>query len=37
MAGHTPEYYARLADIVAENVEHVTETGSYDDLRNRVQ
>ncbi|MFH5799293.1 D-2-hydroxyacid dehydrogenase [Haladaptatus sp. CMAA 1911] len=37
MAGHTPEYYARLADIVAENVEHVTATGSYDDLRNQVQ
>ncbi|KZN23862.1 hydroxyacid dehydrogenase [Haladaptatus sp. R4] len=37
MAGHTPKYFARLADILAENVEHVTETGSYDDLRNAVR
>ncbi len=37
MAGHTPEYYARLADIVAENVRRATETGSYDELRNQVR
>ncbi|WP_423744420.1 D-2-hydroxyacid dehydrogenase (plasmid) [Haladaptatus sp. SPP-AMP-3] len=37
MAGHTPEYYSRLADIVAENVAHATQAGSYDDLRNRVR
>ena len=35
-AGHTPRYYERLADIVAENWEHLAETGSFDDLRNRV-
>jgi phosphoglycerate dehydrogenase-like enzyme len=33
-AGHTPNYYARLADIVAENVARL-ERGE-DDLRNRV-
>ncbi|PSP55418.1 hydroxyacid dehydrogenase [Halobacteriales archaeon QS_1_67_19] len=32
-SGHTPEYYARLADIVAENVRRL-ERG--EDLRNRV-
>ncbi|WP_435318806.1 D-2-hydroxyacid dehydrogenase [Haloarchaeobius sp. TZWSO28] len=36
-AGHTPEYYERLADIVASNVRHVTETGEYDGLENQVQ
>jgi phosphoglycerate dehydrogenase-like enzyme len=36
-AGHTPEYYHRLADIVAGNVEQVAETGSYEDLDNQVQ
>lgn len=35
-AGYTPEYYDRLAGIVAENVERATETGSWDDLRNQV-
>ncbi len=35
-AGHTPEYYERLADVVAENVRTVAETGEYDDLRNQV-
>ncbi|WP_440006666.1 D-2-hydroxyacid dehydrogenase [Halomicrococcus sp. SG-WS-1] len=35
-AGHTPEYYARLADVVAGNVERVVATGEYDDLDNRV-
>ena len=32
-AGHTPKYYDRLADIVAENVERLA---AGDDLRNRV-
>ena len=36
-AGHTPRYYERLADIVAENVEHVIETGSYEGLENQVE
>ena len=35
-AGHTPEYYERLADIVAENVRRAEETGSWDGLRNQV-
>ena len=33
-AGHTPEYYERLADIVAENV---TRLRTDEDLRNRVR
>jgi phosphoglycerate dehydrogenase-like enzyme len=37
MAGDTDAYWERLADIVAENVEHVVETGSYDGLRNQVE
>jgi len=36
-AGHTPEYYHRLADIVAGNVTQIAETGSYEDLDNQVQ
>ncbi|WP_435364240.1 D-2-hydroxyacid dehydrogenase [Haloarchaeobius sp. DYHT-AS-18] len=36
-AGHTPKYYERLADIVASNVRHVTETGEYEGLENQVQ
>ncbi|WP_257297489.1 D-2-hydroxyacid dehydrogenase [Haloarchaeobius sp. FL176] len=35
-AGHTPDYYERLADIVASNVRHVTESGEYDGLANQV-
>ncbi|WP_368409252.1 D-2-hydroxyacid dehydrogenase [Halomarina litorea] len=35
-SGHTPEYYERLADIVAENLRRVAGTGSYTDLRNQV-
>ncbi|PSP83564.1 hydroxyacid dehydrogenase [Halobacteriales archaeon QS_6_64_34] len=35
-AGHTPEYYERLADIVAENVRRAEESGSWDGLRNQV-
>lgn len=34
--GNTPMYYERLADIVAENVERIDETGEYDDLKNQV-
>jgi phosphoglycerate dehydrogenase-like enzyme len=36
-AGHTPEYYARLADIVARNVTKAAETGEYEGLENQVQ
>jgi phosphoglycerate dehydrogenase-like enzyme len=35
-SGDTPQYYPRLADIVARNLQHVAETGSYADLENRV-
>ncbi|EMA46135.1 D-2-hydroxyacid dehydrogenase [Halococcus saccharolyticus] len=35
-AGHTPEYYERLADIVAENLRRVENTGKYENLRNQV-
>jgi phosphoglycerate dehydrogenase-like enzyme len=35
-AGHTPSYYDRLADIVAENVDRARESGSWDDLRNQI-
>lgn len=35
-SGHTPEYYERLADIVAENLREVEDTGEYEGLRNQV-
>jgi phosphoglycerate dehydrogenase-like enzyme len=35
-SGHTPHYWTRVADILAENLERVEETGSYEDLRNQV-
>jgi phosphoglycerate dehydrogenase-like enzyme len=35
-AGHTPRYFERCADILAENVRQVNETGSFADLRNEV-
>ncbi|WP_254274170.1 D-2-hydroxyacid dehydrogenase [Haloarcula marina] len=35
-AGHTPSYFERLADIVAENVRRAEETGSWDGLTNQV-
>jgi len=35
-SGHTPHYWERVADILAENLERVEETGSYEDLRNQV-
>ncbi|RAW45860.1 D-2-hydroxyacid dehydrogenase [Halorubrum sp. 48-1-W] len=35
-AGHTPEYYARLAEIVAANLERAAETGDYGTIENRV-
>jgi len=36
-SGHTSQYYPRLAEIVAGNLRRVAETGSYDELRNRVR
>lgn len=36
MAGHSPEHWSRLADILAENVAQVAETGAYENLRNQV-
>lgn len=35
-AGDTDLYYPRLADIVARNLTRVEESGSYDDIENRV-
>jgi phosphoglycerate dehydrogenase-like enzyme len=35
-SGDTPQYYPRLADIVARNIEHIAETGDYADLENQV-
>ncbi|GGL38887.1 phosphoglycerate dehydrogenase [Halarchaeum grantii] len=36
MAGSTPEYYERCADILARNLERVDETGDYAGLENAV-
>ena len=36
VAGDTPEYWTRVADIVAENVERIRSRGDEADLRNRV-
>lgn len=35
-AGHTPDYYERVADIVAENVTRIDESGSYTELKNQT-
>jgi len=35
-AGHTPQYYDRLADIVAENVRRIDAEGVDADLENQV-
>lgn len=35
-AGNTPKYYERLADIVAENLRRVEDTGEYEGLKNQV-
>ncbi|WP_248299501.1 D-2-hydroxyacid dehydrogenase [Halorhabdus amylolytica] len=35
-SGHTAEYFERLADIVAPNVETILDEGDPDSLRNRV-
>ncbi len=36
VAGHTPKYYERVADILAGNLAQVDDTGSYEDLENQV-
>ncbi len=36
VAGHTPHYYERVADILARNLATVDETGAYEDLENQV-
>jgi phosphoglycerate dehydrogenase-like enzyme len=36
VAGHTPNYWDRRADILVENLERVGETGEYEELRNQV-
>lgn len=36
VAGHTPRYYERVADVLAGNLAQVDETGSYADLENQV-
>ncbi|MFB6361412.1 MAG: D-2-hydroxyacid dehydrogenase, partial [Halobacteriales archaeon] len=36
VAGHTPKYYERVADILAGNLAQVEDTGSYEDLENQV-
>jgi phosphoglycerate dehydrogenase-like enzyme len=36
-AGHTPKYWERRADILADNVRRIDETGSYEYLRNQVR
>ena len=36
MAGQTPRYYERRADILARNVRTIEETGRFDDLENQV-
>ncbi|WP_129114598.1 D-2-hydroxyacid dehydrogenase [Halegenticoccus tardaugens] len=35
-AGHSPEHWTRLADIVSRNVERIDETGGYEDLENQI-
>ena len=36
VAGHTPRYWDRRADILVDNLERVDETGEYEGLRNQV-
>ncbi|SFR33121.1 D-2-hydroxyacid dehydrogenase [Halogeometricum limi] len=36
VSGYTPEYWTRLADVLARNVERVTETGEWTELENQV-
>jgi phosphoglycerate dehydrogenase-like enzyme len=36
-AGNAPEHWSNLADLIARNLDRVDETGSYDELENRVR
>ncbi|OTF12832.1 D-2-hydroxyacid dehydrogenase [Halorubrum sp. SD612] len=36
VAGHTPRYWERRADVLVENLGRVAETGAYEGLRNQV-
>lgn len=36
VAGHTPKYWERRADILVDNLATVADTGEYDSLRNQV-
>lgn len=36
MAGHTPKYYERCADILGRNLERIRERGDYTNLENQV-
>ncbi|MFA1612508.1 D-2-hydroxyacid dehydrogenase [Halobellus rubicundus] len=36
VAGYTPEYWSRRADILSRNLERVQESGSWTDLENQV-
>ncbi|OYR45913.1 D-2-hydroxyacid dehydrogenase [Halorubrum sp. Eb13] len=36
VAGHTPKYWERCADVLVGNLERVAETGEYEGLRNQV-
>ena len=35
-SGHTPKYYERVADILAENVRQAADIGEWDGLRNQI-
>ncbi|MFC5366811.1 D-2-hydroxyacid dehydrogenase [Salinirubrum litoreum] len=35
-AGHTPQYWERLTDILVENLETADETGAFENLQNQV-
>lgn len=35
-AGHSPEHWPRLADILSENVRRIRETDTYDGLKNQI-
>ena len=36
-SGHTSQYYSRLAEILAGNVERLEETGTFEGIENRVR
>ena len=36
VAGHTPRYWERRADVLVENLDRIAERGAYEGLRNQV-